>query len=228
MSLVNLTLPKYELTLPISKEKVSFRPFTVKEEKLLLIAQETGDEGSVIRALDQLIEACTSGKYTIDNLNKIDAEFLFVNIRNKSMGEGVDVNGICTECQAKTRMMLNLEHVKVSNANRKLEHIEVIDGLIVTMKYPSLKDSLSIDEKDGIKAIAMSLDTIIEGDNSKNASDYSMEERIDFVESLTSGQLLKFKKFFEEFPRLTYDVDFKCKCGHVNHVHIEGIENFFV
>lgn len=227
MSISNIALPKYEVVLPVSKISVTYRPFTVKEEKLLLIAQEEGSVDDVIRAIGQIVENCTFGKQTIDSLNKIDAEYLFIQLRNKSMGEGVEVNGICSNCEVKTPMTLNLMDIQVSNLDKKLSTIELMDGMWVTMKYPSFRDALIIAESDGTTALALSVDTIVEGEDSKNASDYSKEELIEFIESLTSLQLAKFKEFFDNFPVITYDKKFTCKCGHVNTIHIEGIENFF-
>lgn len=226
MAIIDLKQPKYSLTLPISKEKVEFRPFTVKEEKILLLAQEDNNVDSMIASVGQIISNCTFGKKTIDNLNKIDAEFLFVKIRNKSMGEGVNIRAICKECKEKTPMTLNLDDVKVGAVTVN-NSINLVDDVWVTLRYPSIKESMSIDDKDGVTAIALSLESIIEGESVKNASDYSMEERIEFVESLTTSQLMEFKKFFDSFPVLALDVEYTCKCGHHNTIHIEGIENFF-
>lgn len=226
MSIIELKQPKYSVVLPISKDKVEFRPFTVKEEKILLLAQEDSNVDSMIASVGQIISNCTFGKKNIDNINKIDAEFLFVKIRNKSMGEGVNIRAICKECKEKTPMTLNLDDVKVDEMTVD-GTINLVDDIWVTLRYPTIREAMELNEKDGVTALALSIESVIEGDNIKNASDYTMEERIEFVESLTTSQLMEFKKFFDAFPKMTLDVDYTCKCGHKNHIHIEGIENFF-
>lgn len=226
MSIIDLKQPKYSVTLPVSKEKVEFRPFTVKEEKILLLAQEDNNVDSMVASVGQIISNCTFGKKNIDNINKIDAEFLFVKIRNKSMGEGVNIRAICKECKEKTPMTLNLEDVKVDDVVVN-NSINLVDDIWVTLRYPTIREAMQLDEKDGVTAIAIALESVIEGDNVKNASDYTMEERIEFVESLTTSQLIEFKKFFDAFPKMYLDLNYTCKCGHENNIHIEGIENFF-
>jgi len=227
MTILKVTLPKYETTLPISGKKVIYRPFVSREEKILLLAQEENNVESIIRALDQIFEECTFGVVKIDDLNKVDAEYLFIQMRNKSLGEGVEVNAICKSCKGKTHLVLNLEQIKVENKNAE-STFKLSDDLWVTMKIPPIKDSLALDKDDEDAVIACSLDTITQGESSYNASEYSIEERKEFVDSLARYQKVKLKKFFDEFPVLTYDVDFKCShCLEENHVHVEGIEHFF-
>lgn len=223
---MNVALPKYKFQLPVSKVNAEYRPFTVREGKILLLAQEENTVEAITDAVNQIISNCTFGKHSIKTLNKTDAEMLFVKIRNKSMGEGVDVRAKCKECAEKTPMTMNLDEVKVTNADKKIDSIELMDGLWVTMKYPTIEESLKI-ENDGTMAIVMALDTIIDGENSKSAADFTIEERVDFVESLTQLQIAKFKPYFDNFPILVLDIDYVCKNGHKNTIHVEGIENFF-
>lgn len=216
------------MTLPITKRKVEYRPFTVKEEKILLLAQEDGSMDAMSIAIDQVIQACTYDKEDIDSMNKVDAEYLYVQIRNKSMGEAVNIKGICTACKEKTPIEMNYESVVVNNADIKFQPVQIQDDVWVTLKLPTLRESFKISELSSIEVIAYALDTIIEGEDSKLASDYTMEERIEFVESMTSAQVDMFTPFFEKFPTMTIDIDYNClKCGHPNHIHIEGVENFF-
>lgn len=228
MSIVTVLLPKYEVTLPITKKKIQYRPFTVREEKILLLALEEGNVNAYIQSIGQIIDECTFHVCSIDTLNKVDAEYLFISIRNKSLGEGVEVNGICKECNERTPLTLNLENIKVRNVNKEFS-IQFSDDLWVTMKLPSMKDSLSIGENDGDAAIAACLDTIISGENSYNASEFSLEMRAEFIDSLSPLQKMKFKPFFESFPVVEFDHDYLCsKCGKDNHIHINGVERFFV
>lgn len=225
--ILDLKLPKYNLVLPISKIKVEYKPFTVKESKILLLAQEENNTDAIIDSIAQIISNCTFGKHTIDTLNKIDAEFLFIQLRNKSMGEGIEIRATCKECSHKTPMTMNLDTIKVTNTETKIKPIQILDDVWVTLKYPTIRNSLTLSESDGNIAIAMSLDTIIEGESVKKADDYTMQERIDFVESLTNLQLMAYKPFFDNFPTIVLDLSYTCKCGIENNIHVEGIENFF-
>lgn len=226
--IVKLALPKYVVTLPIAKRKVEMRPFTVREEKILLLAQEESSIDSMMIAIDQVLKACTFDKESIDSMNKVDAEYLYVQIRNKSMGEAVNIKGICLACKEKTQIEMNYESVVVNNADIKIEPVKILDDVWVILKLPTMRDSFKISEMNSVDVIAYALDTIIEGEDSKLASDYTIEERIEFVESMTSAQVDMFTPFFEKFPTMTIDINYNCvKCGHANHIHIEGVENFF-
>lgn len=228
MSIINLALPKYVTELPVSKMKIEYRGFTVKEEKILLLAQEENKLESTIQAISQIISNCTFSKASVDTLNSVDAEYLYVQIRNKSMGEGVPIKGICTSCGEKTPLMLEYDKVEVIGLSTSDPTYKILDNVWLTLKYPTLRESLLTLEADSTTAIAYSLDKIIDGDAVKKASDYTLEEKVEFVESMTNAQVELLNPFFENFPTLVLNKDFKCnKCGVDNHIHIEGIENFF-
>lgn len=227
MSIQKLALPIYELTLPMSGKVIKFRPFTVKENKILMMAKEENNIDSFINAIGQLFDACTFGTYSIDTMNKLDAEFMFIALRNKSLGEGLDVNGICTDCGKKTAITLNLENFTIKNKDVKME-LELSEGVWLKMRMPTLKESLSITDQDGYTAIAMCLDTLIDADGSTNMLEYPIADRIEWVESLSPVSFAAFKDFFEKVPMLEYNFDFKCAhCGVKNDIHIEGMESFF-
>ena len=226
--LLNITLPKSNITLPISKEVVSIRPFTVKEEKILMLAQEEVNIESIIAAIDQIISNCTFNVHNIKTLCKIDAEYLYLQLNIKSNGGGYDVRGICKECKEKTPLTLDYTTAIVTNADNKLDAIELFDNVWVKLRYPTIEESLQVSGKDGIYAIAMILDSIIEGEDVKNCKDFSMEERIEFIESLTSVQIAKFDVVVDKFPSLLLEHNFTCKCGKENTIKIEGIERFFL
>jgi hypothetical protein len=227
MAIATVTQPKYTCTLPVQKAKVEYRPFTVKEEKILLLAQEDGSPDAMLNAINQIISNCTFTKHNIDTLNKVDAEYLFVQIRNKSLGEGAAIRAICKECKEKTPMTLNLEDVVVVNADKKNEAIMIQENLWVTLKIPSIRESMELTSADGTIALALSLDTVIEGESLKNTEDYTLEERVEFIESLNNNQLNSFKEYIDNFPYLQIDVTYICGCGCSNTINIKGIENFF-
>ena len=227
--LLEITLPQYELTLPISNMVVKYRPFTVKEEKILLLAQEENGLDGIIVAINQIISNCTFGKYNIDNLTKVDAETLFIQLRNKSKGEIVDVRGICVECDAKTNVQLDYSKIEIKNKDLKTNRLEVFDDLWIDFKYPSIKQSFDIGKHDAIYGIALLLDKVIQGENIKNCDDYTIEEKIEFIESLPNMQLVAFNKFFDNYPSVELSSNFICKdCGHQNTINVSGIESFFL
>lgn len=226
MSITTLNQPKYTKTLPICEKKVSFRPFTVKESKIMLLAKDSGLTEDIIDATDAILSACTYGKYNLDNLDKVDVEYLFIQIRNKSQGETVDIHGICQECKNRVPLTLNFDNIVLAG-ERKQKPIKILDDVFITLKTPSIRDTLTLKDDDGVMAIAMSLDTILEGSTSKNAADYSVEERVEFVESLTESQLKSIEEFFKNAPRLTLKESFTCKCGKENNITIDELENFF-
>lgn len=228
MSITKLALPEYELTLPMSGETIKFRPFTVKEEKILLLAQEENNISAIILAVSQMIDACTFSVCSIDTLNKVDAEFLFINLRNKSLGEGVEVNGLCKECNGKNFLVMDLEDVNVRNKDFKKD-VKLKDDVWVTMRIPTIKESLKIGKDDGYTAIALCLDTMVEGDSSITFTDYPLEDRIEWVESLSPIQLQSFGDFFNNVPTLEFKYYYTCShCQAMNTIIIEGLEGFFV
>jgi hypothetical protein len=226
--MLTLTLPTYETTLPISGKTIKYRPFVTREQKILLLAQEENNQEAMIRAIGQIISECTFGVCSIDNLNKPDAEFLFIQMRNKSMGEGVEVNGICQSCEKKTRLTLNLDEIKVSN-EIKGSTIKLADDTWITLKLPTMKESMSIGENQGDLALAYSLDTIIKGDSSSSASDYSIEDRVNFIGGFTQLQLTEFNDFLDSFPAITFKHDYNCKhCDSVNTIELNSLADFFL
>lgn len=229
MSLIAMTTPKYEVTLPISGLNVTYRPFVVREEKVLLLALEENTTASITLGMEQILNACTFEKHSIDTLNKVDAEYLFIKIRNKSMGEGVDVTGKCKSCEKKTNLTLNFDDVKVTPEKLPNSTFQINDDTWITMKLPSMRTSLELDSSNDEMAYALTLDTLIVGEESFNMAEFPIKDRLEFIENLTTVQLNKLSPFFETFPMLTYDLDFNCvHCKEKNHIHIEGLENFFV
>ena len=226
--MLKLTLPTYDTILPISGKKVKYRPFVTREQKILLLAQEEKNQDAMIRAVNQIISECTFNVCSIDNLSKPDAEYLFLQLRNKSMGEGVEVNGICRECSGKTRLLLNLDDIKVSN-ELKGQTIQLADDTWITLKLPSMRDSMSVESGQGDLALALSLDSLIQGESSTNASDYTIEQRVEFINSLTQLQLGLFSEFLESFPEITFTHEYECKhCQVKNTIELNSLSDFFL
>lgn len=229
---IEMRSPSYETELPLAKTKVKFRPFLVKEEKVLLLALETGETKDIINAIYELIRTCTDNKVDPEQLSQVDVEWLFLKIRNKSMGEGLEATWDC-ECGKTNNILLNLENVVVQKGEEVSPTIQLTDDVWVQMKYPkiSINDMLAEERGEDIvlNVISSCLDKVIDGERVYDAAEQSKEDLKEFLEHLTQVQLDKIDKFFESLPRLVYDVDASCPhCSRPTKVHLEGLQNFFV
>ena len=231
--LPKLDLPKYSFKLPSTGESIFFRPFVVKEEKILLLALQENDPEHIINAIAQIIEACSFGKVTIDSHPQIDIEYLFLNIRNKSLGEGVDVSASCSECEKKSILTLDLTEVKVKTPEVQISpEIQISDKMWLIIKHPSLRETYKLSADDStdsiLKVVVSSIDSVIDGDQTYSMRDYSEEEAMEFIQGLTKQQFQKISAYFENQPKLVYTNKYKCtQCGHENTIVLEGLQNFF-
>ena len=234
MALPTMDVPTYELVIPSTKKKIKFRPFLVKEEKILLMALETEDEKNIKEAVLGLLRACVTTKVKLDNLATFDLEYIFLNIRAVSVGEIVQMNVTCQDDE-KTQVMynLNLTEVDVVFPKGHTNKIMLTDDLGVIMKYPSFDGFVQgqfVDTKDFdvINIIAESIDQIFEGEEVYDESTTTKKEFVQFVESLTKVQMEKIQKFFETAPRLEHT--FKVKnpnTGVESDYTLRGLQSFF-
>lgn len=235
MALPVVNAPKYDLTLPSTGERVSYRPYLVKEEKILMVAMESKDQSQMLQALKDVISACTEGGVNVGKLPVFDLEYLFLKIRSKSVGETSDLILKCTSCDAKNDYQVNLDDVAVQGEIKKDVKIKVTEDIGVVMKYPqvdNIQRAVSTGETKGLDlalaSIVSSIDSIYDKDNVYPAENETQEELVNFVESLNSDQFQKLAEFFDELPTLRHNVTFKCiKCGEANESSIEGLQSFF-
>ncbi len=226
--LPKLETPTYNIKLPTGKD-VKFRPFLVKERSILLLALEEGKSEGIIDAIRSIIKACTFDQCILDKMPIIDAEYLFLNVRNKSVGETLEVIHTC-ECGKGNELIIDTEHPKVEGDLSKAD-IQLDNTTWVKMKFPSFGDSSFITEdpteEEVLKMISSCIDSIIQGNSVYKASDASEEELEEFILSLTQQQLNKIEEFFLELPKIVIRHSYDCKCGKHNEVVLEGLENFF-
>ena len=230
MSLPLLTTPKHRIELPSTGEKVEFRPFLVKEQKLLLMATN-GSAEQQISAMNEVIRACTFDKVNAQQLPAFDAEYLFLNIRAHSVGENVNIVMTCS-CEAKQDAKLDVTSIKVNRSENHNKLIEVDDQVSIEMRYPTLVELSTMQEETNIDSvinlIAGSIDSIWQGEERFAADDYSVAELIEFVESLSPAVLDKLENFFVTMPVLRHNMEWDCKeCGKHNTVTMEGMNSFF-
>jgi hypothetical protein len=240
MALPKIDIPTYEIELPISKKKIKFRPFLVKEQRNLLMALESNETSTVQQNIRDILTNCTlTESVDIDKLPIIDIEYYFVNLRSKSVGEVVEARYRCNnmvndvECNNVMETKINLQDIKVTQEKTISPEIQITPKLTVKLKYPEfgmVKDSLQYDDINTItfNMIASSIEYIYDGEQFYYGHETSPQEMLEFVETLNSEQFKKIEEFFENLPKLKENVNITCsKCGYNHTIEVEGLENFF-
>lgn len=231
MTLPVFDVPQFTTTLPSDGRTISFRPFLVKEQKQLLMAVAGSAEEQVM-AVNNIIDACTFNKVNARRLPAFDVEYLFLQIRAKSIGENVEVLLTCANCGEKTKTIMDVTKVEVKRPDSHNTTIDLGNEILVKMNYPRLED-LEIDPDAPnvdriIQLIASCIQSIWYGEEMFAAEDYSMEELVEFVENLSPGGLAKIEEFFKFMPVVQHEFSWDCgKCEHHNQVVMEGLQNFF-
>ena len=234
MALPKLNTPTYELEQPSTGEKIKYRPFLVKEQKTLMMAQESEDEKQIRDALASLISGCTFEAVDPFKIPIFDVEYLFLRIRGKSVGEKVDLNLLCPDDnETRVTKTINLEDI---NVNMKVGHtnqVEITDSIKMVMRYPTLDDLTEIssemdNSEDIFKMISRCVWEIHDGEKVYNKVDISEKELEEFIESLTSVQFEKITEFFDTMPKVQHSVEVtNPKTKKKGEVVIEGIQSFF-
>lgn len=228
--------PIYELVIPSSKKKVKYRPFLVKEEKALMIAQQSEDPQVMINTLKSIITSCVQN-VDVDKLALFDLEYIFLQLRAKSVGEVSELTYSCLQCndpKAKININLDISSISVETNDNHTDTIDLFDDVGVKMKYPGFDMLMEMQNinlenpDDALKVIIKSIEFIYEGDKIHDIKDQSEEDLNNFLENLTREQLQKIKNFFETMPKLKKTVKFDCPvCKYHHNYTVEGIQNFF-
>jgi inorganic pyrophosphatase len=243
--LPKIDVPIYELELISTGEKIKFRPFTVKEEKLFLMAAETDEVKTVLDVTKQIINNCVLNDIDVEELPTFDIENLFLNLRSKSIGEVIVLKYKCNNnildeekkeekvCGNLVQINLDLNEIKPTHDEKHNKKIEIDETIGIVMKYPNMKTiekfDISNEMESTIKTIISCIDYIYDKENIYYAKDTPKEELIEFIESLQTRDLQKIKNFFDTFPKLQKEILFKCnKCNYEEKLLVEGIESFFV
>jgi hypothetical protein len=231
MALPKLNTPTYELVLPSTGKKIIYRPFLVKEHKVLLTMSEAETE-EVSRIIRELVDVCTLKKLDVNELPHFDVEYIFMFLRAKSIGETVDVLVNC-ECGEKIDATFNIEDLEVVYGSGHSSKIMINDEIGVELKYPKLDDVVSIfatnDNQKVIDLIIKCIKGIYDSQDYWSAEDQTKEEIEEFVYSLTKEQFDKVEKFFVTSPKIVQTIECNCpKCGKHNISKLEGLQNFFV
>jgi len=236
MALPTVDLPTHELEIPSNKKKIKFRPFLVKEEKVLLLALESDNDGNIREAVLNLLKGCVISRIKLENLATFDLEYIFLNIRAVSVGEVVDIQVTCQDDEkTQVKYQLNLTDVQVSFPEGHTNKIMLNDDLGVIMKYPSFNRFVEsqfaqkdVNEDTVIEIIAESIDQIFQGEEVYDESTTTPKEFVQFVESLTTQQLEKLQGFFETSPRLEHKFKIKNPNTDVESDYtLSGLQSFF-
>jgi len=226
--------PKFKCRLSDGRE-VTFRPFLVKEQKYLLIAKESSDNNEILDAVKNLVNAVTDGAVDTMTLPIYDLEYLFLNIRAKSVGESVDVSFYCGEegCEGTGTTKVDLTSVEIVKPSEVDSKIMLSETLGVTLKFPNTSElakaeSMTDENEKLIELLMKGIDTIFDEESVYNTSEIPDSELKEFVENLTLEQLDGLNEFFESLPSVAKDVKYKCDtCGAVNETTLKGLQSFF-
>lgn len=245
MALPKIDVPIYSVNLISTGKPIRFRPFSVKEEKIFLMANESDDIQSIVDSTKQVLDNCILDEIDIDTLPVFDIEYIFLNIRARSIGENINLRYKCNndikeedseethKCNNVVEIDLNVLEIEPTLNEDNNKKIQITDKMGLVMKYPSLqmlRNYTATNEVDAILDMTIGcIDYIYDSENIYYSKDSSKEELMEFVENLMSRDLEKIKNFFDTMPKIKKDIEFKCnKCGHEELIQIEGIESFFV
>ena len=244
MGLPTIAVPQYELTIPSTEKKAKYRPFLVKEEKVLLIALESENQTNIINAIRQIITNCLYGDVNVDEMPTFDLEFIFLQLRAKSKGEVIDLKYECPKCKTELEVNINTEDVNVIKNPEHTNTIELDPDLGVVMKYPTIEmqqmiQDIQEDKKSEVEGIftmvTKCIDYIYDKDNTYPLKDHTEKEINDFIDSLTDVHFQKISKFFDTMPVLKHEFKLNCTkkkkdktCSYKETITLSGLQSFFV
>ena len=237
MPLPKIVTPSFELTLPSNKKKIKYRPFLVKEEKILILAIESGGMKEITMAIKDVLKNCVLTRgVKIDELPTFDIEYLFLNIRARSIGESIDLVITCPD-DGKTQVttQIYIDEVKVKTNKDHTQDIKIDDTYTMRLKYPSLDqfvdENFTFEEKESdntFSLVASCIEMVFSKDEAWEGKDSTEEELVEFLEQLNSSQFKEVQKFFDTMPKLSHDIEVENPETKVKStVTLEGLASFF-
>jgi hypothetical protein len=237
MALPILQTPIYTIKIPSTGQEVKIRPFYVREEKALLIAQQSDDMNIMIDTLKEIVVSCVKDKIDVDSLAIFDLEYIFTQLRSRSVGEYVDLMFYCDTCEdpnAKTKLTIDVSKLEVTKKETHNKKIDLYNDVGIMMKYPAIETLVTLEKvKNGdidaiFDVIVDCIDYVYTKDELFHAKEQTREELTNFLNSLTQEQFKRIETFFETMPKLATEVDFVCPvCKKDHHKVLEGVESFF-
>ena len=236
MPLPKIVTPSYELTLPSNRKKIKYRPFLVKEEKILILAIEGGNMKDITTAIKDVLANCVLTKgVNIEELPTFDIEYLFLNIRSRSVGESIDLIITCPDDgKTKVNSTIYIDEIKVKKPKDHKKDIKIDDTYTMRLKYPTLdqfiESNFSLDKEDdtSFDIVASCMDMVFSEDEAWEAKESTKEEHISFLEQLNSTQFREIETFFDTMPKLSHEIEVENPDTKVKStVKLEGLANFF-
>jgi len=242
MGLPIIAVPNYELTVPSSGQVVNFRPFLVKEEKILLIAMESDDEAEMANAITNIINNCITEDLDVTSMPMFDIEYIFLKLRAKSKGEEIDLSFDCGKCKKIIAHKIDISKIEVTRTEGHSNKIPLSDDVGVIMKYPSMAVQKVVGSSSDVEniftTIVICIDSIWDKENVYQSKDHTNLEMTNFLESLPDTSFTKIQKFFDTVPVLKHEFEIKCTakngkgkkasiCGWKDNKTLEGLGSFF-
>ena len=237
MPLPKINTPTYELTLPSNGKKIKYRPFLVREEKILIMALETEDQKQITAAIIQILTACIMTRgVKLNELATFDIEYLFLNVRSKSVGETISLNLICPDDEkTSVEVSIDLDSIKVKKDKSHTNIVKLDNNLSLKLKYPSMKQFIESNFEAGVETVSNTMDVVISSidmiyneEESWNASESTKKELEDFIDQLNTKQFKLIENFFDTMPKLSHKVKVKNpKTDVESTVLLEGLAAFF-
>jgi hypothetical protein len=233
MPLPQIDVPIYELQLVSKEQKIQYRPFLVKEKKILMIAAESKDPSAAYLAVKQIVNNCTFNKIDVEDLALFDLQYLFLNIRSKSIGEVSEFKFSCPKCKNKILSSINFEEIKITKDPNHDKKIMITDKIGIVMKYPNMqieklaKQNYGREELD-LKVVVSCIDYVFDQEQVYYSKDITQKELEELIESLTEQQFKKISKFFDTLPSLKHNIPYACSsCGHADTYEVKDLYGFF-
>ena len=242
MALPKLNVPVYEAILPSTETVIKYRPFLVKEEKILLTAMESENEKTITDAVKQIIKNCVQGELDVERLPTFDIEYIFLRLRAKSVGEEVKI-GLkpwgCPQnngelCEFTTEVPINLEEVKVQKNENHTNKIMLSDDIGIILRYPNIESIKEImkgglsESEVGLNVMKNSVEMVFTQEETHERDTFTEKELEDFFDSLNTLQMEKIREFFDTMPVLKHTVKYNCKtCGEEKETTVQGLQSFF-
>lgn len=240
MTLPLNTAPTYTIKIPSTKKDFKFRPFLVRDQKALMIAQESNNNTVMLDTIKEIIGSCSKSKIDLDKLASFDIEYIFLQMRAKSVGEIVELTFACDEDhgednrRALSKISINLENVKVEFPENHTNKIPLFKDVGIMMKYPTFDTLRSLEEANVndidtvFDIVSDCIDYIYDNDQIYSAKDTKKEELLEFLNNLTADQFERVQDFFKTMPHLRINIDYTCPvCNKVHNKYMEGLSSFF-
>jgi hypothetical protein len=229
MALPKIKHPTYSITIPSNEKKVNFRPFTVQEEKLLLMAKSSENTDDIIGTVKQVIQNCIIEPVDVEKLAIFDIEYIFIKLRAKSVGEIVDLEYTDPDTQENIKFKINLDDIEVKRHEGHSTKFPLFENIGVVMRYPTLEEIKSVEEAGKDEAVFAMLMKCVDKiyDDDTVYDDYSEKELNDFINSLPMESMITIQKFFETLPSVEHTVKLRNKTGDIKEVVLKGINSFF-